>query len=423
VQRIQLAYGRKGLSICLPDHVDVIQPIFVPGISDESQALKNALCSPIGTPPLSELVRQGDQVVIVHTDITRATPNERILPVLLSELHQAGILVEDIVLLNGLGTHRAQTQDELRVLLGSDIVDNYRCLQHDCYDDKNLISLGKTPLGYPVRINKIYAEADVKILTGFIEPHFFAGFSGGPKAVLPSLAGHESVFSNHGQALIAHPRATWGVLESNPIWEEMCAVAKLSSPTFLLNVTLNARREITAVFAGDMLLAHAAGAEFVKTSAMMAVDEPYDIIITTNSGYPLDQNLYQSVKGISAAAQIIKDGGAIILASACEDGLPDHGNYAELLWQAVTPVKAIEMIQTPGFSMQDQWQVQIQAQIQVKAQIYIYSDGLSDKQIRDALFQPCRNIENLVDQLLARYGEAARICVLPEGPQTIPYLL
>jgi nickel-dependent lactate racemase len=361
-------------------------------------------------------------VVIVHTDITRATPNERILPVLLAELEQAGARREDITLLNGLGTHRKQTEAELRAMLGDAVVDGYRCLQHDCFDDAGLVSLGVTGRGHPVRINRAYMQAGVKILTGFIEPHFFAGFSGGPKAILPSLAGAESVFTNHGLAMIGHPQATWGVTEGNPIWEEMREVALRTEPTFLLNVALNTRRAITRVFAGDMLQSHAAGCEFVRTSAMAEVDALYDIVVTTNSGYPLDQNLYQTVKGMSAAAQIVRPGGAIVMAAACADGLPNHGQYAALLARAGSPQSVLDLISQPGFSSHDQWQVQIQAQIQLKAEVHVHSGGLSDEQIQRALFLPCRSIEDTVARLLARYGPAARLCVMPDGPLTIPYV-
>jgi nickel-dependent lactate racemase len=274
-----------------------------------------------------------------------------------------------------------------------------------------------------VRVNRTYLEADARILTGFIEPHFFAGFSGGPKAILPSLAGAESVFSNHGISMIAHPKATWGITDGNPIWEEMREVALRTEPTFLLNVALNARREITGVFAGEMLAAHSAGCAFVKANAMTGVDELYDIIVTTNSGYPLDQNLYQSVKGMSAASQVIKVGGAIIIAAACEDGLPDHGRYAELLAEAGSPQGVLEMIGRPGFSAQDQWQVQLQAQIQLKAEVYVYSDGLTEEQIQRALFLPCRDIEATIAAIIKKYGPQARLCIMPEGPQIIPYLL
>jgi len=420
--QVNLNYGRNGLDVHLPDSVDVLRTRFQPGIPDEARAITQALQEPIASLPLASLVKHGDRVTIVHTDITRATPNDRILPVLLEMLQGAGVESTDITLLNGLGTHRRQTDTELRKMLGDQIVENFLCLQHDCNDDSSLVSLGETTLGNPVRINRHYMESDVRILTGFIEPHFFAGFSGGPKAVLPSLAGKESVFSNHGLDMIAHPLATWGVTQGNPIWEEMREVALRTEPTFLLNVALNTNREITAVFAGDMLAAHASGCAYVKQNAMVAVDEPYDIVITTNSGYPLDQNLYQSVKGMSAASQIVCPGGAIIIATACEDGLPDHGLYAHLLAEAGSPHEILEMVSQPGFNVQDQWQIQIQAQIQQQAEVYVYSDGLSDDQLRRALFTPCRDIETTLKKLLTDLGDGARICVMPEGPQLIPYL-
>ena len=262
----------------------------------------------------------------------------------------------------------------------------------------------------------------IRLLTGFIEPQYFAGFSGGPKAVLPSLAGYESVFTNHGHQMISHPRATWGITKSNPIWEEMCEVALRTEPTFLLNVSLNARREITGVFAGDMLAAHSMGCEFVGASAMVAVDEPYDIVITTNSGYPLDQNLYQSVKGMSAASRVVKEGGAILIATACEDGLPEHGKYADLLAEAGSPAAILEMVAQPDFSVQDQWQVQLQAQIQMKAEVYVYSEGLSKAQIEHALLIPCGDIVKTLKELMQKYEPQARLCVIPEGPQVIPFL-
>ena len=420
--QVELAYGRDGLTVNLPDSAQVVTSRFVPGLPDEAAAIRDALRQPIGSLALATKVTPGDKVVIAHSDITRATPNDRILPVLLAELEAAGVARQDITLLNALGTHRRQTESELGALLGKDVVSRYRCIQHDAYDDANLVSLGQTSLGHPVRLNRHFVEADARILTGFIEPHFFAGFSGGPKGVLPALAGAESVLTNHGRQMIAHPQATWGVVEGNPIWEEMREMALRAHPTFLLNVTLNTHRQITGVFAGDLLAAHAAGCAFVKQNAMAPVDTLYDIVVTTNSGYPLDQNLYQAVKGMSAAGQIVRQGGAIIIAAACEDGLPDHGKYAALLKEGGSPQGVLDMLARPGFSEQDQWEAQIQALLQLRAEVHVYSDHLTDEQIRGALFQPCRDIEGTVAALKKRFGADARICVMPEGPQTIAYL-
>ena len=213
---VQLAYGRNGLKVCLPDGCDVVTSRFVPGVADERMSLQQSLRNPIGTAPLTEKVRASDKVVIVHSDITRATPNDRILPVILAELEAAGVARKNITLINALGTHRPQTDAELRTMLGDRIVDEYRCLQHDAFDDSILVPLGHTKLGHPVRINRHYLDADVRILTGFIEPHFFAGFSGGPKGVLPALAGAESVMTNHGRNMIANENAAWGITAGQP---------------------------------------------------------------------------------------------------------------------------------------------------------------------------------------------------------------
>ena len=419
---VKLAYGRDGLRINVPDGAEIIQAPFVPGVADEPAAIRAALHAPTAHAPLRDGLRPGQTVVVAHSDITRATPNDRLLPVLLAELEAAGIRRADITLLNALGTHRKQTAAELRAMLGDFVVDHYRCEQHDAFDDAGLVSLGTTARGHPLRLSRRLLEADVRILTGFIEPHFFAGFSGGPKGVLPALAGKESVLTNHGWAMIADPRATWGVTDGNPIWEEMREVALRAGPTFLLNVTLNARRQITGVFAGDLLAAHALGCAFVRANAMVAVDEPFDVVVTTNSGYPLDQNLYQTVKGMSAAARLLKPGGAMIMAAACADGLPDHGGYAGLLAQGGSPQGVLDLLARPGFSAHDQWQVQLQAQIQLRHRVLVYSDGLSDAQITAALLEPCRGLEGTVRQLMAQAGPGARLGVLPEGPQTIAYL-
>ncbi len=421
--QVHLAYGRHGLNVELPSDVQVVEPRYVPGLPDETEAIRQALREPIGSPPLRELVRSGNSVVVVHSDVTRPMPNDRVLPVLLAELEDARIRRENITLLNALGTHRHQTPQELAAMLGQEIADRYCCLQHDAWDEKNLISLGHTSFGHPVRVNRVYLEADVKILTGFIEPHFFAGFSGGPKGVLPSIAGFDSVLTNHGAKMIGHPQATWGVTEGNPIWDEMLEVALKTKPTFLLNVTLNRTREITGVFAGDLRLAHATGCELVRESAMVPVPHEFDIVITTNSGYPLDLNLYQAVKGMSAASRVVRQGGSIIIAAECWDGIPEHGEYANLLHAADSPEELLARVESPGFACQDQWEAHIQALIQLRADVYVYSDGLSDEHIREALLIPCHSIENTLAKLLEKYGPEATVCVLPEGPQTIPYVM
>jgi nickel-dependent lactate racemase len=417
---VHLTYGHHGLDVALPEEAEstVIVPRFLPGLANEEAAMCQALRHPIGCPPLRDRVSPADTVAVVFSDLTRPQPRERMLPVLLQEIDV--VPPEQIVLINALGTHRPNTDAELRRMLGDAIVDRYPIVQHDANDPKPLTCLGETRFGHEAWVNAAYMRADVKILTGFIEPHLFAGFSGGPKAVLPGVAGMEIILDNHSGEMLSSPSATWGITHGNPVWEEMRDVARLTEPDFLFNVTLNRDRQICGVFAGEMEAAHAAGVEQVRASAMVPVNAPFDVALTTNSGYPLDLNLYQSVKGISAAVQVVRPGGAILMASECWDGIPDHGNYKSLLAAADSPQALYDRVVIPGFRTPDQWEAFIHARLCLHADIYLYADGLSDADIRMAMMTPCRDIEATLRELIARYGP--RLCVLPEGPMTIPYL-
>jgi nickel-dependent lactate racemase len=427
--KIRLAYGKTGLEIELSDawNVTVVEPRFVPGLPDPVAALRQALQSPNpqggpagGSPPLRDLVKPGSRVGVVFSDITRPTPNHVVLPAVLEQL--AHLPNEQITLFNGLGTHRPNTEAELRSMLGDAPVDGYRIVQNNAFDPSTQVHLGVTARGHEVWINRALVECDVKILTGFIEPHLFAGFSGGGKALMPGMAGQRTVLGNHDAGMIGHPQATWGITWGNPIWEEIHEVALKVGPDFLVNVTLNKDKQITGVFAGDLDAAHAAGCAFVRETAMVGVPHPFDIVVTTNSGYPLDLNLYQAIKGVSAAAQVVREGGAIIIAADCWDGIPEHGLYGQLLREADSPRTLLDTIYAPGFLKQDQWQAQIQAQIQLKADVYVRTDNLNPEQIETALLRPSLRIEDTLAELLRKYGPQASICVLPEGPQTIPYV-
>ncbi len=239
---------------------------------------------------------------------------------------------------------------------------------------------------------------------------------------MPGMAGLTTILGNHDARMIGHPGSTWGVTDGNPIWEEAREVALRTSPAFLVNVTLNRAKQITGVFAGDMVTAHDAGMAFVRTTAMVPVDDLFDIVITTNSGYPLDMNLYQCGKGLSAAESIVRPGGAIIIAAECSDGIPDHGLFGKMLHAARSPQELYDTVMALPEPQQDQWSAQIQARVQLKASVYLYSDSFTDEQIRAALLTPCRDVPATLAALRAELGPGARICVLPEGPQTVPYV-
>jgi lactate racemase len=418
--KINLAYGQGHLPIDLPeDRTTVIEPTHRPGLADEKGAVRAALDSPIGSRPLREWIKAGDKVCIAFTDLTRATPNERLIPWLLEYL--ADVPREQILLLNQIGTHRPNTKSELEHLLTAEVVRNYRVINHEPENAAALTQFGTMRDGTPALINRHLAEADVRIITGFIEPHFFAGFSGGIKGIIPGCGGLHSIVSNHGFKNIGDPRATFGVTTGNPLWEELREVALRVGPGFLLNVSLNEQWEITGVFAGDMIEAHRTGCEFVRRSAMQKVKSPFEIVVTTNSGYPLDQNLYQAVKGMSAGARILEKGGLLILACECREGIPPNSPLEKLLHSASSSEEILTMLSTPGFVRPEQWQAQIQALIQRQAEVLVYS-SLSEDVLRSAFLKSCRDIEATVRQRLAALGPQARVAVLPQGPLTIPYL-
>jgi lactate racemase len=414
-----LLYGKDGLKLNLPDTAFVVEPNNLPGLEDDMGALKAALNSPIGTAPLKEMVKATDKVAIVISDITRPTPNHKLVPVLIEELSH--VPLENFVIINGTGTHRDQTREEFVQMLGEWVVDNVRIINNQCHDKETLVNLGKSKFGCDVYLNKEYVEADFRIVTGFIEPHFFAGFSGGPKGIMPGIAGIETIMTFHNARMIGDARSTWGNMIENPVQEMTREINRMCKPNFMLNVTLNREKEITSVFAGELYEAHDRGCEFVKEHAMIRCDERFDVVITSNSGYPLDQNLYQAVKGMSAAHKIVKKGGTIIVASECSDGLPDHGNYSKIFEMADSPQALLDMISDPEFKMFDQWQVQKQAVTQVWADIHVYSQ-LTDEQVRGAMLKPTRNIEQTLEELKQVYGENMTIAVLPLGPLTIPYV-
>ncbi|MFY9983142.1 MAG: nickel-dependent lactate racemase [Chthoniobacterales bacterium] len=418
---VQLAYGRGFLDVELPgDRTDVIEPVSVPGLKDEKESFLRSLNHPIGSRSLREHLFPDARVCIVFTDITRATPNERIIPWLLEYLIEV-VPASNITLINGTGTHRPNTDAELRQLLTDEVVERYRVLNHNADDPNELVQVGTTRAGGPALINRRVVEADVRISTGFIEPHFFAGFSGGPKGIMPGVAGLRTVLQNHSGVNLSNPQASFGVLEGNPIWEEMRDLALLVGESFLVNVTLNESREITGVFSGHLISAHREGCDFVRQTAMQKVTAPYEVVVTTNSGYPLDQNLYQAVKGMSAAARIVRKGGTIIIASECSDGVPNGSPYERLLKHSDSFEALFRYITDPTREEPEQWQVIVQMVIQRRAEVLVYS-GLSDEKVSEAKLQPCHDIAQAVRERLDRAGDGARIAVLPQGPLTIPYL-
>jgi len=416
---VRLAYGTAGLSIAVPDGTEIVEPIHRAAHPDPAAALGEALRRPVAGPPLRRIAARGQRVAISVCDITRPQPREAMVRAVLDELD--GIVApRDVTILIATGTHRASTLMEREEMLGPEIHRVCTVIDHDARDRATLVDLGRID-DVPVRLNRAWVDADLRITTGFVEPHFFAGFSGGPKMVAPGLAGLDTTLALHNARRIGSPRATWGVCEGNPVHDAIRAVAALAPPHYSLDVLLNGSQEITRAFGGSLFEMHAAARDAAKDEAMREVDGTYDIVITTNSGYPLDRNLYQAVKGMSAAAEIVARDGIIICAAECRDGLPDEGGYAALLRQGQSPDQLLNLIEQSPTTIPDQWQVQIQARVQQRARVLVHSDGLSVEALRRAHLESIDDISAFISDFV-RARPDARLCALPQGPQTIAYV-
>jgi nickel-dependent lactate racemase len=370
---------------------------------------------------LREVVHGRRTVAISVCDGTRPQPRHIVVPALLEELDGL-VRLEDVVVLVATGTHRGNSEDELRAMLGDEVLSSVRVVNHDARDPSSLTWMGRFGADVPVWLNSEWVGADVRITTGFVEPHFFAGFSGGPKLVAPGLAGLETTLTLHDATRIGHPDARWGVTHGNPVHDDVRAIAAATGTHFALDVVLDGDKRIAEAFGGELFAMHEAACAAVRQTAMRAVPRPFDVVLTTNSGFPLDQNLYQAVKGMSAAAQVVRPGGAIVCAAECRDGFPAHGSYREELTAAASPAALLEAIAARTETVPDQWQIQIQAAIQARSRVIVHTSFLSDADLAEAHLEQTPDVEATVRRLLDDAGPDARVCVLPYGPLTVPYV-
>ncbi|HEY6013352.1 MAG TPA: nickel-dependent lactate racemase, partial [Candidatus Limnocylindrales bacterium] len=394
---VELAYGSRGMPVRLPAAATtVITPRPRDSAPDPLAALRAAIEAPVAGPRLRDIARPGQRVAISVCDVTRPQPRRVMLQAIM-EVLDGIVRPQDVVVLIATGTHRASTAAERREMLGDEVLGAWRVVDHDARDRSSLVDLGRIG-DVPVLLAREWVEADLRITTGFVEPHFFAGFSGGPKMVAPGLAGLETTLALHNARRIGDPRATWGVIEGNPVHDAVRAITTATRVDFSVDVLLDDRQRITRAFAGETLAMHAAACAAARREAMRPVKAPFDIVVTTNSGYPLDQNLYQAVKGMSAAAEVVKTGGTIICAAECRDGLPDHGSYGRLLHEGRSPADLLERIAASPVTIPDQWQVQIQARVQAKADVRLRCDGLADDEVRAAHLTPIDDVGATVDR-------------------------
>ena len=419
--QISVPYGRTRLTAEVPDsrirgilcsHLESYTPPM-----GESELVEAALASPIGSESLEKLVLGKKNIVLIASDHTRPVPSKILVPPMLATVRRGNPNAE-ITILIATGCHRGTTKAELIEKFGPEIVEKEKILIHDCADEENMVTIGTLPSGGALRINRIAAEADLLISEGFIEPHFFAGFSGGRKSVLPGIAARETVYWNHNAEFIASPLARTGILEDNPLHRDMVYAARAAKLAFICNVVINAKQEILGAFAGDCEQAHLAGAEFLKGLCQCSRAEA-DVVITTNNGYPLDQNIYQAVKGMTAGEATCKAGGVIIMVAACNDG---HGgkSFMKTMTQKLTPGEILAQIEATAKqdTVPDQWESQILARILSKFRVVLVSEA-DPNLVRAMKMHPAKDLQLAIQIAEELLGHPGSITVIPEGISTI----
>jgi len=417
--KVRIEYGREGLAAEFPSGTVVLKPGDVSPLAEPDRKLAESLDNPIGTAPLRSLAQGRRSACVVVSDITRPVPNKLILPPLLRALESSGINRNKITILVATGLHRPATEDELVGMLGREITAGYRVVNHEARRLDELTALGCTPRGKtPVFVNRRYVESDFKILTGLIEPHFFAGFSGGYKSISPGIAGLDTIRNTHGPEILADPSCSEGVTKGNPFVAEGFAVAASAGCDFIVNVTLNREREITGIFCGSLREAYECGVEFAGRTLRVEVREPYDVVVTTGGGYPLDTTFYQSIKGLTAALPAVRRGGVIVLAAECREGWGD-AEFTRLIGDFREPGGFLRRLFQPGFFRDGQWQVQKLCQVLDRAKVIVFSGGLARRPRIDIPLTFAGSMSAAVESALDVAGKGSRMAVIPQGPYVL----
>ena len=418
--KLKFDFGYNGLWVEIPDNnnVRILSMKASKPILEPVKAVEQTLENPVASPSLAELCRGKKSACVVICDITRPVPNKILLPPILKTLEENGIKRENIKILIATGIHRPNLDDEILQLVGEEIASNYNVVNHYARNKEDQTYMGKTSRDTEVYLNSTYVDADLKITTGFIEPHLMAGFSGGRKLICPGIASLETVKVMHSPKILEHPNAREGIIEGNPFHEEVIEITNMVGMDFMINVALDENRNIVGIFAGNYLEAHKKGVAFVREHVGDTVPEPVDIVLTTSAGAPLDATFYQSIKGMTAALPIVKQGGTIIIAAECKEGLggPEFS-------QLVRETKDIEVfrknMRREDYFVIDQWQFEEFTKVLKKAEVCLYSAGISQEDKSRLLVTNLNSIEQGLKMALEKHGKNAKMAVIPKGPYVL----
>ncbi len=417
--RASLAFGRTGLEIDLPDshEYSVLKSPSIAALADPVASIEAALDRPVAGPSLGALAAGKHTAAISVCDITRPAPNIVVLPPLLRRLQAAGIPKEGIRILIATGLHRAATPAEIRHIVGEDIAANFEVLNHDARNAAQHRRLGTTKSGTPVFVDERFISADLHLSLGFIEPHLMLGFSGGRKLIAPGLAAEATIKELHSSRFMRDPRAREGSVDDNPLHAELLEIARMARHDFIVDVSLTRDRKIAAVFAGDPEAAHRAGFKWVSKALMQTVDKPFDSVITTGAGFPLDMTFYQSIKGITAASQIVRQGGNILLFGACDEGV-GAPEFTRMVCEHTSDTEFLKSIEGVPVTI-DQWQLEKLALATQKAKVSYCVPGVPEQFIAGLWGPGFRNPSEAVKALFAELPASSRIAVVPEGPYVL----
>ncbi len=418
---IILKYGSAGIPLTVeatPGFVGVFEPSEPDPVTGPLAVIAESLRLPIESKPLAEIAKGKKNAVIVISDSTRPAPNKLMLPPLLDVIHAAGIPRPAVTLLIATGIHRPSTESERMDLVGPEIAASYRIVDHLSKKSDQMVDVGRIAGHVPALVNRLYVEADLKVLTGFIEPHMWGGYSGGRKSILPGISSIDTLQYMHGPEMISHPMTEYGQLEGNLFHEAGLHIMEKAGCDFIVNVTLNRKREITGIFSGHPRMAHLRGCAFLEPHCLRTLDAPLDFVVTTNAGEPLDCNLYQSVKGMTGAATVVKPKGDIVIASRCAQGVGSP-EYEQILGMADSPDSFVCRILRKEFFIPDQWCAQEMYQVLREKDIWVYTEGVSPERISQYHLRPVASLEQCIAALLAKHGHDARWAVVPDGPMVI----
>jgi len=424
---MNLDYGKKGIDVNLNPNwnTTVIRPLKQEAIKNPIIAIRDAIKNPVDGLSLESIIKTRKtikSVCIVASDSTRPVPTHLILNGLLKELADYGIQKKDIRILIATGLHRPSRKEELERILGEVFKSDMKIVNHIATDTKSLAYLSSTEFEGPISINKYYYESDLKILTGYVEPHFFFGFSGGYKSIVPGLAGIETILANHSAENIASPYARFGIYENNPLPAHSSKCAKFVGVDFTINVCINKNHEITQVAAGDLELVHKRLIDYQNKHIFKEIKKPYDIVVCGNGGFPLDLNLYQAVKSMAIGEMGVKQGGTIISVNECKEGVGvGQEKFKELIFSAKTPEEIYNKILTKEIVVQDQWEIQVLTRILMKSEVYLVSN-MKEDEIGNIGLRYVETVEIALEESLKKHGKDARILILPNGPLILPLL-